>query len=399
MVELKIADVKTTVVNMPMEAPLRWALGTVRGITRTIVEVSTDAGIVGLGETTGAYSKELIDNEIKPAIVNCDPFNLEQIVAKSVWYPEKTFFGRWEADLTSFAGIEMALWDIMGKAIGRPVCDLLGGTRRTRVAFAAYIMPRYLGQAKTGGESTPQQIAKFCSEVIQKEGFKTLEIKLGIFSPRNDIQTIKEIRDVVGEDIELRVDPNSVWSPETSIRVIKAMEKYGVKNVEEPTKGIDALARVRRLVNTPISTHSSLIPEILRLEAADAIVGDLHHSGGILRARKLASAAEICNLDFWLHSGGELGISTAAIIHFAASMPFIIHANQTHYHHQVDDIVAGGKLTYEKGSMAVPKGPGLGVELDEKKVLKYAELYNRQGPYHYYCDQERPEWMPEMPAW
>lgn len=394
---MKISDLKTTAVNVPLEAPIRWALGVVEGTTRTIVEVTTDEGITGLGETVGDYSKRSIDEEIKPIVVGRDPFDIQGLIARCTFEVEKTFFGRWDADLTAFAGVEMALWDIMGKAIGKPLCELLGGASRQEVPFAGYVFPRYR-EGEVGGESNPSEIASFCRGLIEEFGFKTLEIKLGVFDPNVDIEIVRAIRESV-DDIQVRVDPNSVWSVETSIRTIKKMARYDVQNVEEPTKGLSALANVRTATGAAISTHSSLIPEIAALGAADSIVGDLHHGGGIWMTKKLVSVAEAFNLDFWLHSGCELGISTAACIHLAASTPHMIHANQTHYHHQVDDVISHGKFKIENGSITVPTGPGLGVELDEEKVSKYSDLYKHMGPYRFYCDRRRPDWIPSMPMW
>jgi glucarate dehydratase len=179
------------------------------------------------------------------------------------------------------------------------------------------------------------------------------------------------------------------------------MEQFNLEFVEDPTANIEGMARVRRDVHIPLSTNmcviwfNQIIPA-LRLGAIDMIEQDIHFWGGLQLNRKLISVAETLQLGIATHSDRELGISTAAMLHFLASHPYVAHAADSHYHHQLDDIITE-KFTYKQGKMKVPKGPGLGVEIDRKKLQKYAALYREQGDVNEFYDERRPGWVPELP--
>ena len=373
---MKIEDIETTVVTVPFNAPVRWSKGVVTGTTRTVIKVISDDETIGIGETEGASPKNVIDTQIKPILVGSSPFDIEKLLAQCSLYDRyQPFFTR---NMRAFAGIEIALWDMIGKAVDKPVYDLIGGLFRDKVPFSGYWYPRY-ESSQVASESTPEAIAKFCEETIRAYGFTRLEGKVGIFPPNFDVKTIEAIRSAVGPEIELGVDPNAAWSPETAIKVIKKMNAYDLCNVEEPCRELEACARVRSRIDVPVSTHCPLIAEVVRLGVADIMVSDPYEIGGILVTKKLVGAAELHNLGFWLHSAAELGVSLAANIHIAASSPHMIHPNQGTYEHIADDIIKGGKHRIKDGCISVPNGPGLGVQLDEAKLKQYHELYLAQG--------------------
>jgi len=399
---LKITNVTCNVVTIPFRAPIRYAHGSLAGTTRTLVRIETDEGITGLGETLGSDSARTIDN-LKPSIVGIDPHDIESIILKCSGYARYHPF--YTINMRPLAGIEIALWDIVSKAANRPLYDLLGGKCRDSVAFSGYVYPRYQNQTE-GGETTPEEISNYCAKIVKENGYKRIEVKLGVFDLQKDIETIRAIREKIGSNVEVGVDPNSLWSPETAIKMIGKLDRYDLCNVEEPCRGLEASARVRRSVTVPISTHSPLIPEVARLNAADVIVGDPHEAGGILISKKLIAAAEIHNLGFWLHSTAEAGVSMAAYLHIAASSPHIIHPSQGTYEHLADDIIIGSKHKFREGSVRVPDGPGLGVELDEEKVRIYHENFLRSGEQGFAgynpireADVQRPKWTPRIPEY
>jgi glucarate dehydratase len=399
---MRITDVETTIVSVPHLAPLRNSQGATPGTTRTIIRIYSDENIVGLGETVGSAPKNVIDKNLRQIVVGSNPFDIEKLLAKCSGYDRyQPFFSR---NMRAFSGIEIALWDMIGKSIGKPVFDLLGGKYRDRVSFSGYWYPRYkLGTR--GGESTPEQIAHYCGDAIKKYGFTRLEGKVGVFSPTVDIETVAAIRSQVGEEIEIGVDANGLWSPESAIRIIKKMDQYDLCNVEEPCRDLEASARVRSRVDVPISTHCPLIAELVRLGVADVMVCDPYEVGGILATKKLCAACELHNLGFWIHSAAELGISMAANLHIAASSPHIIHPSQGTYEHVSDEIIKGGKFKIRKGCIEVPEGPGLGVEIDEAKLRTYEKMYQEKGDIGFAgygtisSDFLRPDWWPSMPQW
>ncbi len=377
---MKIVDIKTTVVNVPMKPQWLSSLGIAKGTTRTIIKVLTDDGITGLGEAPFDSTKKTIDEELRPVLLGEDPFNLELIFSKCL--PSAGSIGSFilaeGTKVIATSGIEIALLDIIGKSIKRPAYDLLGGKYRERIPFVEYFAPWY--EEEQARSSGPKDIQQFCAERIKYFDGKVLEGKVGIFSPKIDIEMVRAIRESIGYDINLRIDANMAWSLSTAIKTIKAMEKYELENVEEPTKSLYSMEKVKEKTSVPLSTHSLDIPRIVETNAADNIACDFHGAGGILRTKKLVAIAEAYDLGFWLRSDGELGISTAAMLHLVASTPYMSYPNQSLIHYLTDDIIKN-KFLLQGGCIEVPKKPGLGVEIDEDKVKLYEELYRKEGPY------------------
>jgi len=398
---MKITDIKVTLVTMPFEAPVRWAFGVRTGTNRTIVRVFTDEGIVGIGETYGGKSTALGVESLKPLVIGEDPFNIERIVSKFTG-----FSGRGVLPIghpINFAPIEVACWDIMGKALDTPVCNLIGGRGRKKIPTAGFVYYRYKEDKGVGGESTSEDIVKYCSDLIDKYGFKTLKLKLGVFNPKVELKTIKEIRETFGEEIKLRADPNAIWSVETSIQILKELEKYNFEYFEDPTWNLEGMAKVRKKVHVPLATNMCVIsfdqiPPAVRLGAIDVILSDIFQWGGILNSKKMAAVAETFQLGLGMHDNAALGVSTAAMLHFAAAVPYLTYAIDHHYHYCIDDIITK-PFEYEDGCMPVPDGPGLGVELDEDKMEKYSKLIEEKGEARHTFDPYRPDWIPMMPSW
>ncbi|MFX1536355.1 MAG: mandelate racemase/muconate lactonizing enzyme family protein [Promethearchaeota archaeon] len=398
---MKITNVETITVTMPFEAPIRWAFGVRTGTTRTIVKVFTDEDIVGLGETYGGRETAAGINACKSLIVGEDPFKIERLVSKF-----RGFSGRGVLPVGNpiyFSALEIACWDIIGKAMNTPLYNLLGGACYKKIPFSAFVFYRYKGTGGVGGESSPKDIVKYCSDIMDTHGFKVLKLKGGVLNPKIEIETIKEMRATFGGEIGLRIDPNAIWSVATSIRTINELEKYGLEYVEDPTWNIEGMSQVRKKVNVPLSTNMCVIspdhiPPAIRLGAIDIVLVDLFQWGGILNSKKLAAIAETFQWGLSMHSNAELGVSTAAMLHFAASTPYLTYACDQHYHHHVDDIITK-PFKYEDGCMTVPDGPGLGVELDEDKIDKYTRFSKEKGEARHTFDPSRPDWVPLQPSW
>jgi len=398
---MKIIDVKATPVVVPFEAPVRWSFGVRTGTTRTIVKVFTDEGIVGLGETYGGRPTALGIENLKHLVIGEDPFNVERIVSK--------FFGFGARGMLPvghpifFSALEIACWDIMGKALNTPVCNLIGGKTREKIPTAGFVYYRYKSSEGVGGESTSEDVVRYCSNLIDKYGFETLKLKLGVFNPRVEIKAVKEIREALGEEIKLRADPNAIWSVGTSIKTLRELGKYDFEYIEDPVPGLWGMAEVRRKVNVPLATNMCVIyfdqiPPAVELGSIDVILSDLFQWGGILNSKKLAAIAETFQLGLGSHDNATLGVSTAATLHFAAAVPYLTYAADHHYHYYVDDIITE-PFEYEDGCMTVPRGPGLGVELDEKKVDKYTKFLKEMGEARHTFDPRRPDWLPMQPSW
>jgi glucarate dehydratase len=398
---MKIAHVKATPVTVPMEAPLRWSMGVETGTTRTIVEVSDDHGRVGIGETYGGTETAAKIMACEKLIAGEDPFELGKILSKFRNY----FRIPYETSIPPhvYAGIEMAIFDLNGKILDRPVSSLLGGAMKKEIEVAGYPFWRYKAKNGTGGESTPQEMLDYCTKLVEKNGFKQLKIKGGVLPPEVELKAMRELRKQFGEDFLLRFDPNAAWSVETSIRILKQMEPLALEYVEDPTWGIEGMSLVRKDIAIPLATNMCVImfdqiPDSVRARAVDIIMGDIHFWGGLQQLKKVADICDTFLIGLSMHSDRELGVSTSAMLHFAASTPYLSHAIDSHYHHQVDDIIKS-PFVYEKGRMKVPEGPGLGVEIDDRKLQKYASLYKELGDVNEFSDPNRPTFVANLPLW
>ncbi len=387
---MRISDIQTVVVNIPFAGARRTAGRVARGVTRTIVKVHTDEGITGLGETLHHQSKYVIDQVLKPAIKGEDPRDIAKIRSRCLL--GKDLYGAlgrlWESDPWAYSGVEMALYDIAGKASGMPLYRLFGGAHRRRVPFVAYFYPHL-------DRMTPVEIAEDCAALVASSRAHTLEFKVGVLEPHKDVETVRRTRELVAAHVRLRIDANGAWSTGTAVRALSAMDEYGLDNVEEPCRKLAAMAQVRKHVRTPLSTHCADVAIVAGLGAADNIVFDLPSEGGIDSAREVAHAADALGLGFWIRSSGELGIGTAAILHLAAATPCMSYANQTVLGLLVDDVVRT-PFQINEGYITVPDGPGLGVELDEQKVEEYAKLHAEEGTYWFWGDRSQPDWKPPM---
>jgi L-alanine-DL-glutamate epimerase-like enolase superfamily enzyme len=370
-----------------------------------IVEASTDAGITGVGESpvvAGAEICKLMIDSAKPQLVGEDPFRIERI-RKKLYARFNLIHFHLHSSNWALSGIEMALWDIVGKACKQPLNRLWGGGYVDKVNFWGWVPHVKLSEIKSEAKRYVRQ------------GFDTLYEKVGI-DPKHDVESVRAIRDAVGYGPELRIDANQAWTPSTAIRLIRKMERFDLEFVEQPVLmyNLDALARVRQAVESPILSHESSWTfydalNVIKHEAADAIQLDPRFDAGLAGFRAAAGMAEAAGMAAVAHSYAELGVATAYFLHAISSSPAFIYANQTAYTFLTDDILKGGMMKFEKGRLAVPQGPGLGVELDREKMRKYAELYDRRvrgtefkGPWQspkrlVGLPDDLTEWLP-MPA-
>jgi glucarate dehydratase len=397
---MKITNVKWTPAFIPIEAPLRYAFGAHPGFSRIIVEVETDEGLAGLGECYGGASREGQLAEMRSLLIGEDPFQIERIRWKLAAPTSLKLFGH----VLGFAALEFACLDLQGKALGKPVCDLLGARVRDEVAFAAYLFYRYHDEKGQGEVANKEQMVEFASRLVQEHGFETLKYKNGVLAPEEEIETFIALREAFPNQ-RLRLDPNAAWTVTTSVRVARKLHDYDVEYLEDPVWGMRAMGRVNAKVpwitlasNMSVFAFEDLAPTVA-MNVLDVVLLDPHWYGGITRARLAGQICEAMGIDVGMHSGAEFGISQAAMIHLAATLPNMVMAADSHYHHLIDDVIEGGKLKYQKGKMAVPKGPGLGVKLDRDKLARYHELSKKQQMGSWIEDPRVPGKITHQPKW
>lgn len=399
MTRTKIVDIRATTVTVPLKAPLRHANGAHWGrFVRTIVEVETDNGLIGLGEMGGggASAEESITG-LKSYLIGHDPFELEALRLK-ICNPTASLYNN---RTQLHAAIEFACLDIMGQFLNVPVYDLLGGKLRDSVAFASYLFFRLPNQDGTGEVRTVEQLVNEAQALKSQHGFRAHKLKGGVFPPDYECEAFRALATTFPED-RVRYDPNAVHSVEDAIRFTTAIADLNNDYLEDPTWGLNGMRRVRDNTRIPLATNTvvvnfeQLAANILQ-PAVDVILLDTTFWGGIRSCVKAASVCETFQLGISVHSSGELGIQLATMLHLGAVLPNLVFTADAHYHHLCDDIITGGRMRYENGAIRVPTGAGLGVSLDRDKLAEYAELYRELGGYPYDRDPARPGWYSHLP--
>ena len=314
----RIRDIRATTVTVPLEAPLRHANGCHWGrFVRTIVEVETDDGIVGLGEMGGGgESAEAVFRAMKAYLVGHEVAKLEEMRFKIANPTASLYNNRTQV----LAALEFACLDILGQAWGVPVCDILGGRLRDRVTFASYCFFRY-PNSETGEceVRTVEQMVEHARELRQRFGFTTHKVKGGVFAPEYELEVYRALAAAFPED-SLRFDPNAVWSTEQAIRFGQAIEGLRNDYLEDPVYGLSGMRRTREKVRMPLATNTvvvnfeQLAANVLDT-AVDVILLDTTFWGGIRACVKAAAVCETFQLGVAVHSSGELGIQLATMLH------------------------------------------------------------------------------------
>jgi glucarate dehydratase len=397
---LAIADLRATTVAVPLTAPLLHANGAHWGrFVRTIVELETADGIVGLGEMGGGGNgAEAALLGLRPYVLGHDPFALEALWSK-LCNPTATLYNN---RLQLHAAIEFACLDIVGQALGVPVCDLLGGRLRDEVPFASYLFFRHPDPATGLGEvRTVEQLVAHATALKDAHGFSSHKLKGGVYPPDYELACYRALAEALPGD-RLRYDPNVALDVEDSVRFARSIADLRNDYLEDPTWGMNGLRRVRERTGMPIATNTAVVTTEqlaanVRDPAVDVVLLDTTFWGGVRQCLKAAAVCDCFQLDVSVHSSGELGIQLATMLHLGAVLPNLRFAADAHYHHLLDDVIEGGKLAYRDGRIAVPAEPGLGVRLDRDRLARYAELYRELGGYPYDRDPARPDWYSRVP--
>ena len=371
---MKISEVVTTPLWIPYKQPFHWSQGVTHGAEVIMVEVHTDEGVVGYGESIATPSAEATRAHLSLAADFCigrSPFENARLIGEAY----NALFGREEACRAStfagkaLAGLEMALWDAMGKATGRPVHALLGGAVRDEVCYFGF------PQGETAEEIAGEAVR------LAASGHEVIYVEVGRGDDL-DAEIVARVRAAIGPDKRLRLDPNGRWHSVRAARMMRRLSRFDIEVVEQPidAESIEALARVRATSPVAIAADHGVIAlgdafDVCRLHAADLMVVGLHETGGLLRFCKVAHIAEAANIDICIHGLHETGITTVAASHAAAVTPNLDDGNQYMNNFLAWDIVRQPDLTLQCGRLSVLDGPGLGFELDWNAVHKAAEAW------------------------
>ena len=379
---MKITRVRATPVNIPLEAPLWWTGGLYPGTSKTIVEVETDEGIVGLGEAPSAdavHSIELLGERLAGA----DPLDIAGCESRCVppWQIVQNTDG--PTLRTAFGAIEIALWDIRGKASEEPLYRLLGGAVRMEIPFTEYFGFR------PEREATPEDVVEYCLRMRAEHGSTYFEGKLILGNPELEVKTVRLLREALGTAAVIRLDSNMQWSLATAQHVLRELESYCVRNYEDPVATFEEMAALRQHSTIPFSSHVPDIRRAVALGVPNSFVTNFAVLGGITRAIRFIGACESMGIGFWCYSG-DAGICTAAYLHVVASQPWITEPSQSLFRWQVGDVIEGGPFRQQNNVVSVPEGPGLGVVLDRRALDRWHRHFQEHGPLDHFYDPGRP---------
>jgi len=434
---MRIADLRIHPIAIA-DPPLRSSYGLHAPYAlRTIVELVSDDGLLGITETYGGDAQVAQFEMLRRQIIGADPYRLTGFLSPLVEGQgggaarSQTYLvpGENPLDATTrtYAAIEVACLDLIGKSVGKPVCDLIGGRVRDEVHFSAYPFYKHAGGGGEGADAredeygealTPAALVRQVQQMVKNYGFSSIKFKAGVLEPDLEIETVKQLYHTLGSTVPLRIDPNSAWTVDTSVKVGRALaeELGGGGYLEDPTAGLENMGEVRRRllgtgVATPLASNVAVtsfadIPRAVRLEAVQIILCDHHYWGGMRQVQHLACLAKTFGMGLSMHSNSHLGVSLMAMAHVAAATPHLTYACDTHYPWQSekDEVVLGGRVPIVKGCVRIADKPGLGVELDYDQLARGRERYEK-CPYRKRDDEAEmrkhvdSNWTRKLPRW
>lgn len=400
---MKIKQVRVTPIAF-RDAPLLNASGIHEPYAlRSIIEVESDSGLIGLGESYGDAPVLAVLQAMQGSLVGLDPFDLNGLRARVV----KTVAGLQPvsagAELApgshpskqvanAYSAFEVAFLDLQARSLGMPLVNLLGGAVRREVPFSAYLFFKYaehIGSPykpdRWGEAISPEQLVAQARTMIEENGFKSIKLKAGtILGPEHEVACIEALRQAFPE-APLRIDPNGNWSVDTSLRMAERLGNT-LEYFEDPCPGLEGMAEVHKRTGLPLATNMVVtdFDEFRRsvaLNSVQIVLADHHYWGGLRDTQILARMCDTFGLGVSMHSNSHLGISLMAMTHVAAAVPNLAYACDTHYPWQEPDeeVIKGGKLPIVDGCVALSDAPGLGVELDYEQLGKLNDLYHSCG--------------------
>ena len=366
---------------------------------RSIIEVESDNGYIGLGESYGDAPALAIQQRLQDQLIGMDPFNLAHLraVVKATVAAHKPVSVAGaelapgshasKAVSNAYSAFEVAFLDLQARSMNLPLVDLLGGPVRDQVPFSAYLFFKYAQHADSpyapdswGEALSEAQIVAQAQRMIDDYGFKSIKLKAGALDPGHEVSCIKALKKAF-PGYPLRIDPNGNWSLETSIRMAELLGD-DLQYYEDPTPGLEGMAELHKRTGLALATNMVVtdFDEFRRSIAQNSVqivLADHHYWGGLRDTLALAKMCETFGVGVSMHSNSHLGISLMAMAHVAAAVPNLDFACDTHYPWQEPDeeVIKGGKLPIVDGCVKVTREPGLGLELDYDQLGKLNDQF------------------------
>ena len=375
-----------------------WAL-------RSIIEIETASGLAGINETYGDQSMLDVLAKAAPALQGLSPWDLNametrvralvqpagntsEFLGEQISLAPGTHVSKNVAKVVS--AFEVAMLDLQGQLANAPVVDLLGGAARDAVPFSAYLFFKYaehIGKPYTpdpfGEGIAPEQMVAQAHRMIGEYGFKSIKLKAGALPPEQEVATMLALAKAF-PGTPLRIDPNANWTVITSLKAVEQLRGV-LEYYEDPAPGLGGMAEVAKQCDVPLATNMVVtdykeFADNVRMGCPVRIVlSDHHYWGGLRTTQQLSRLCQTFDMGLSMHSNSHLGISLIAMTHLAASVPHLSYACDTHYPWQDEEIVQGGRLKFEQGSLRVPRDAGLGVVIDREALARLHDNYLHCG--------------------
>jgi glucarate dehydratase len=376
----RIRRIRLRRIKLPLAQVYVSAMYITDHMPRTLVEVQTDDGLAGLGETQGLDEVLALAAKLGRGSIGADALDRRGLARKlgRIGFENRNGRNGWAA----LAGLEAACADLAAKRFGVPLARLLGGAEdatavRAVCVLPSAILPGVVPRADLAAHfadlGNTARVAEYAVGARERYGFTCFKYKSAGVGAAWDLAVMKALRAALGPAAELRVDPNAAYRTAEAVEVCRALEPLGLEYYEDPTDGIDGLARVRRQVARPIASNmvaiefGHLAPGARR-GAPDIVLADLFLWGGVEHYRDMAAAVESLGMQCAIHAFYESGVATAANAHLALGLGLTAHANDQGLDGLAADVLVPGALEVRDGRIALPPGPGIGVALDEARV-------------------------------
>jgi D-galactarolactone cycloisomerase len=374
---MQIIDVRAHVLEAPLSQDFSYSRAWYSTRTALILEITTDEGLVGWGESYGpARINAAIVDSMKPLLIGQDPFRTEWL-----WHEIYARFrdhGQKGSIIQGLSGIDIALWDIRGKALGQPVHRLMGGPIRTEVS--AYATGLYRRQSGRPEDYLAEEAASYVAD-----GFSAVKLKVG-YGVEEDARMTRAVRDAIGPGIGLMIDANHAYDAVAAIRLGRLAEPYDIAWFEEPVPPEDVAGHreVRAALSIPIASGECEFTrfgfrELITTRAVDIVQPDTCSAGGISECKKIADMTLAYGLRYIPHVWGS-GVALAAALQLIAVLPSLtppslnpiepmLEFDRTE--HPIREALLVEPIEHTRGHVAIPQGPGLGIEIDRAALDRF----------------------------
>lgn len=382
MAKLSIASIRLTRVSIPLTIVHAGSMYVIRKAERTVVELTLDNGVVGLGETWGTPEVFALVQSFAGSWLGKDA--LDRFALRGATLGKSNYDNKYGRNgRAAFAGLDLAAWDAVARSLKLSLAELIGARRRESIdvvsTLPAAILPKAVQREELTRHlddlSNTPKVVDFALEQLRKFGFRNFKLKSAAYSPDWDWKLLNELKEALPR-ARIRFDPNANYGPAAATALCKRLDSLGLEFFEDPTGELEGIARLKAAVKTPVATNMWVVKDeqlapAIRRQAVDVVLGDLFMWGGIDALRRMAKAAHAFGLKPALHSVYETGIATVANLHLASALPEVEYANDASLHFMSSDVLTE-QQTVVDGKMRLPGGFGLGVTLDQARLGRVA---------------------------